>query len=526
VEVPLDGSTTKVTLLASSRGVWNYYQSLPETAALRLIGRAGSFASGARAIGLSKNGKFLAIAEGSFPVRVHVWDVAKRQFVGGVMRSVGTLNRDFPQGPPVSIAVSGDGRFVALCCFVISVFDVETGKEIKKFGKDGADQRPWRSKEAGGWPRSAARDPASDDQNDALSVAFSADGATLYSSVRNGRVVARDTKEWRIRETYAGFDFGPEDLQITDDADYATFNSKNGAKLWSKESAKSAALDSANSRSAANRWSGRPDAKSFFIAPPGVEAKGHPIELRSFEAPNAAEKTVHEPLPIQWIEALTSSHVAAVVRRGSTNEDESMAGEWGLRVWDVKNGKAAGEAFLPGMIYGVRASEDGRVVAAVVDRERSVAIWAFDPKGKIDSRFAKPANWDAEPLVQWSGSSIERVSRIEDLGKQRPIRTASLRQLGGGSWRFKVGTEESTLTELRRTGWAIVLSGSGGEYHAFNNGRIWLYKSEGFGERLLNDGEPNFEGMHRGTPYSQKTYHWRHAFDGVWYPSDLSARRN
>jgi hypothetical protein len=114
LDVPLDGSTTNVTLLASHRGIWSYYQSLPETAALRLVGRAGAFASGARAIGLSKNGKFLAVAEGSYPVRVHVWDVAKRQFMGPIMKNDEIQGR--PDGPPVSMrypTMAGSSHFAA-----------------------------------------------------------------------------------------------------------------------------------------------------------------------------------------------------------------------------------------------------------------------------------------------------------------------------------------------------------------------------------------------------------------------------
>jgi hypothetical protein len=403
------------------------------------------------------------------------------------------------------------------------VFDLKAGKEIRKFGKDNASKWPSRTKDDATWPRSAARDPASDDQHDGLSVAFSADGATLYTSVRNGRVVVRDTAEWKIRETYAGFDFGPEDLRITPDAEYATFNSKNGAKLWSKETGKSTSLDAAKARWAANRWSGRPEAKHFFLAPPNAVEKGYPIELRSFDAPDAPAKSVHEALPVQWIEALTSSHAAVVVQRNAGRaDDETAGGLWGLRVWDVKNSKSAGEAFLPSMIYGVRASDDGLVLATVVERERAVALWAFDPKGKPDSRFSTPTNWEAEPLLRWSGLNREPL-KIEDPRQEPAIRSGNLLELGGGRWQFKAGTQESSLTELRRTNWSIVLSNGSEEIHVFNNGRLWLHKREGFGPRRTLDVEPNFEGLRRISPYSQQ-YHWRHAFDGHWHPSDPSAR--
>jgi WD40 repeat protein len=527
IEAAPDGPPTRILLKASATDWWKHYQSLGPDSALRLVGRVGSFGAGARAVALSSNGKFLAVAEGTRPVRVHIWNVNTGQFVGKVMTNdlVEDDNGErLPNAPPIAIAITNDGDRVALSCFVLSIFDVLAGKEIHKFGRNGTDPSDLPPLEAENL-RDAASDSLSSEPSDVLSLSFATDGTKLYSTLRNGRIVVRTSgTNWRIDRTIAAFDAGSENVRITSNGDAATAGNRTPS-YWTKESGRSVSIGGRKVPNNPRRWSASPN-RDYFIYAPEVQPVGgapmadpwdqtppqavFPIEVRRLPGKESHwDRTISEAFPVQTLELLHPTHIAAIVHRRLGSE--ANAADSGLRVWNIFNQRIIGDAFIPEMIHSVHVAALSGVLATVGDRQHIVYVWKFSPAGDPDYQYSIPTGWDQKPLMFWSGVGEGNSSIV------------TLKEIGGGQWKLIEADKESNLRESSRTPWKIVLDAGPMEFHAFNRGCIWVRKRNVNPEHSTAK-RPNREGYARIAPSSAPTESWKELYIGNWTASNLRPR--
>jgi len=520
--VASDGATMMVSLRGSPTGVWDYYRSLDKDAMLRLVGRAGSFGGSVRRLALSRNGKWLAVAEAGRPAIVHLWDVDKAEFVGPVFHNQDAPDKsETPKSQPVAVAVSNDGRYIALSCLVLSIFDVQQGKEIKRFGKDAADNSP----------------------ADALGTAFSGDDAQLFTSLRDGRIVVRDTKTWDVVDTLKGLDVDATDVRFSADGAFATGVGKGGLFLWSKETGKKTVLEGRRSVVEPNRWSARPDDDHYVMLPGDPErekfrdaivgmdpelriAYGKP-QQRKYDAVAPRRVTINMDESHYAIESLTTGRAAVVQWRYQKDEfirlgkeqgrnfsiPRTMAtlGDWGLHIWDMTAGRSLGAVYFPSMVYAMTSSDDGRTLATVVDREHCVCLWKFNPKGEVPDRFSQRVEWDKPPLRRWDG----RWPAVRD--KHR------LTELPNGDWEYVNADKTARFKERTRTPFEIVFAGSDAEHHFFNSGVHW--------ERHAPDRDkskhlrPDFQGDPQWAKALKRTPDWVRPSQGAWEDGGLPPRR-
>jgi WD40 repeat protein len=520
-DISADGSTRRVQLVGSAAEWWKAYKNLEPNSALRLIGRAGAFGGGARAVALSHNGKFLAVAEGSHYIRVHVWDVERERFVGPSLDlGADTQSRDAAssKAPPIAIAVTGDGKYVALSTFVLCLFDVEAGKLLRRFGKSEWEILPRETKE--GETRRAASNAVSKQSADVLSLSFSRDDGKLYSTLRNGKVVVRETGgPWKIVDTLSGFEPGSEDVRFDEAGEFAVANTRAGARLWEKSTGKMKPLDKVTEAMPPGRWSGRPEHEHLFYAPDSSfpvgqrGSEGRQVFILPYDDPFKFEKSFAEKYRVSFVESLSPDHVALIVRR-SVGDDS----DYGMRIWNATAGKVVAEAFAPTLLYNILASGDGRILATVGEREHVVYLWKFNPKGTSTAPFREPTVWEGPTGLRWTGMQF---SRTDGIG------ATSIQELGGGRWAMKGKQQSAQLNEKRRTPYVIVLhNGNGEELYCFNRGTIWLHKPGQARERKLFESRdvPNFEGYARWPEFRNNAW-WEVAFrNGEWSIVDLPPR--
>ena len=497
-----------------------HYQALGENASLRLVERLGSFGNAVEGLAFSRNGKFLVIAEGGmYDAKIHVWDVEARAFKGAPIAIDG--HGDFnPTSRPVSVAASNDGRYVAVARMVFAVYDLDSGKSKLRLPP----------------PQANVQDA------DVAHVAFSDDDAMLFTILEDGRFIARDTEKWKIRETVKGMYGYAKGLRVSGDGEFVT-GVGGGPFLWTKESKKSEPLQATGRILFGDRCAARPESEHYativgreeLMAPKrtfeGVNLAGDDdpnagekasengsfLETRKYEDSKTVWKRLENP---SWgllfaVEPVGANHIAGTfTRRGPAASKERFSGgyaEWGLRIWNVQRQEVVAEAYVPSTIYRAAASNGGRMLATVVEREHVVLVWRFNPKGALDKAYAKQPAWGPPARLRWEREAFEKTPK------------SVLEEKGNGVWTFSHEGKTVELKEKGRSMGEVVLEGDGAEHHFFNIGTYW---TAGFGKETIFKTHPNAYGYSSGFREARKDAEkWEHRTEGEWHAEGLEPRR-
>jgi len=476
-----------------------HYQKLGADASLRLIGRLGSFGNGVEGMAFSRNGKFLAILEGGRDnANIRVWDVAASKFIGNISGDSDAFG-DTPAKSLLfqSIAISNDGRFVALSRNVLVVLEVESGETKLRAGK--ADRY--------------LNDSAVEH------VSFSDDDGTLFCALRDGRLISRDTENWKITGTIKGLPSYAKGVRLSGDGEYATCLDGGSPHLWTKATKKSTRLKTRSKVLSEIRMSARPDLEHYAAAVSDkdvLSGKGidrddpnagekllediGSIEIRKYDEPSVVVQSLADggKTVAIGIEALGASHLATTILcRGPTIEkNRFFAGdsESGIRIWNIPKAAVVADVFLPSIMYDWAVSESGGLLATIVEREHVILLWKFNPKGKPDRKYAGGSAWARAAPLKWTSSK------------------KTLEEKGGGTWKF--GSKE--MKEKEKTSNRIVLTDSEGEHVFTNDGNHWLVTP--------NDGAKEFRvplGNGRVFVLRPPKENWDHQETGRWHATGL-----
>ena len=78
--------------------------------------------------------------------------------------------------------------------------------------------------------------------NDVRHLSFSEDDALLFSILRDGRVVCRETENWKVKPWAKGMERSAKDLNISGDGEFITGRTSKGPFLWTKAEEKAKPL--------------------------------------------------------------------------------------------------------------------------------------------------------------------------------------------------------------------------------------------------------------------------------------------